>query len=208
MKIDTEEVLAAVKSNKKVILAFVVVLAIGAAAYYLRGLVIAATVNGTPISRLSVIRLLEKRSGKNALDVLITQMLIESEAKAKGITVSGDELDQAIKDIETQIAAQGGTLQANLQQGGMTDSEFRDQITIQKKLEKLLGDKISVSDQEVEQYIKDNNITLPQGQESESKKQLGDQLQQQKLNREAPQFITDLKATTTIRYYVDYGTTN
>lgn len=199
-----EETMAVIKNNRKVIMAVVVVLVLGALAYYGRGWVIAATVDGTPIARLSVISLLEKQSGKNALDLLINKMLIEKEAKAKNITVSNDELIQSVKDIESEITAQGGTLQTYLKQNGIAESEFRKQVTVQKELEKLLGDKIQVTDQEVEQYIATNKVTLPKGQEDISKKQIASQLQQQKLSQEAPKFLSDLKAAADINYFVNY----
>jgi len=51
-----------------VIIAAVVV--IGALAFYYKGLFIAATVNGVPISRLSIIEQLEKSSGKATLEAI------------------------------------------------------------------------------------------------------------------------------------------
>src|SRR3989344_199431 len=68
------------------------VLALGGLGYYYKGLIVAATVNGAPISRLSIIRQLEKTSAKQVLDEMINKKLIESEAAKKGITVSNDEI--------------------------------------------------------------------------------------------------------------------
>ncbi|MCX6226981.1 MAG: hypothetical protein NTV01_19900 [Bacteroidia bacterium] len=86
--------------NKKTAIIILVIIAIGALAYFCKGLFIVATVNGSPISRLTVIRELEKTSGKSLLDSLITEKLIQNEADAKKITVSSDEINVEIKKLK------------------------------------------------------------------------------------------------------------
>ena len=191
--------------NKKIIIGLaLVILAAAGSWYYVRGWFIAATINGRSITRLEVVRLLEKRSGKQAIDSIITKILIQNEAMAKGITVGSDDIDQEIKKDEAGLAAQGNTLETALAQSGMTMADLRDQIETQKKLEKILGDKIQISDADIDQYIKDNKIALPKGSETESRNQIRSQLQQQKLSQEAPKLIADLKSKAKIQYYVNY----
>lgn len=184
------------------ICALIILLAV---AYYYRGLFVAATVNGSPISRFAVIGELEKQSGKQTLDSLVTKKLIEAEVNKNNITVSQADIDAEVKKIEQQVAGQGGTLDMALQQQGMTREQFLEQITVQKKLEKLLADKTAVTDQEVDAYIKDNKVTPPAGQKIEDvKAQLKSQLQQKKFNEVAQQWITDLKTNAKIKFYVNY----
>jgi foldase protein PrsA len=180
------------------------ILVIGALVYVYKGLFIAATVNGSPISRLSVIQKLEKASGKNLLDSLITDKLIQDAAKAKGISVSDDEVNVEIKKIQDQVTAQGSTLDKALAAQGMSLDDLKNNIILQKEIEKLLGDKINVTDQEIDKYITDNKITLPKGQEAATRGQIKSQLSNQKLNTEAQTFITDLKSKAKIKYFVNY----
>jgi len=56
-----------------------------------------------------------------------------------------------------------------------------------------LADKILVSDAEIDQYIKDNTITIPEGQEGAYRAQIKSQLSQQKLSQEAGALINDLR---------------
>ena len=147
---------------------------------------------------------LEKKSGKATLDELVTQKLINDEAKKKGITISGDEVTAAIKDIEDQVKAQGQTLDDALAAQGMTQEDFRAQITIQKTLEKLLADKTQVTDAEMEQYLKDNKVVIPAGQDVVYKNQVKSQLAQDKLRREAGLFINSLKSQASINYFINY----
>ena len=194
---------AVVRNNKVAVIVGILVIA-AAVLYQFKGWVIAATVDGQPITRFRVVQLLEKKSGKQALDSIVTQTLIQNEAAAKGITVTSDDIDQEVKKNEANIAAQGGTLVAALEQSGMTMEDLREQIKIQKELEKIIADKIQVSDQEVEQYITDNKVTLPKGSETDARNQIREQLKQQKLNQAASQLIQDLKAKAKINYYISY----
>src|SRR3989344_1396839 len=170
-----------------------VVLVAGALAYGYKSLLIAATVNGSPISRLSVISELEKKSGKAALDELITKKLIDDEAQKKGITVSDDEVSAEITKIDDQIKEQG-----------MTESDLRLQITIQKKLEKLLADKTQVTDAEIKKFIADNKVVAPAGQEEAFKNQAMEQLRQNKLRDAVGLLIESLRSQATINYFTSY----
>ncbi|OIO48114.1 MAG: hypothetical protein AUJ32_01310 [Parcubacteria group bacterium CG1_02_40_82] len=184
-----------------IILVIIVILAL---AYIYKGLFIAATVNGSPISRISIIQKLEKSYGKNLLDSFITDKLIQNEAKAKGVVVSDDEVNAEIKKVEDQISAQGSTLQAELLAQGMSMDDFKKQVILRKKIEKLLGDKINVTDEKVEQYIKDNKVSIPSGQEEAARGEIKSSLMAQKLNTEAPILINDLKTKAKIQYFVNY----
>ena len=193
-----------IKISIKTAIIIVVIIALGVLAYIYKGLFIAATVNGSPISRLAIIQELEKASGKNLLDSLIIEKLVQNEANAKKITVSNDEINGEIKKIEDRIVAQGSTLNAALAAQGMTMEDLKKQIILQKEVEKMVADKINVTDEEVTQYIKDNAISIPEGQEATTTAQIKDELRNQKLNKEAAALITTLKSQAKIRYFVNY----
>lgn len=192
------------KISIKIVIIIVVIIALGVLAYVFKGLFIAATVNGSPISRLAIIRELEKASGKDLLDSLIVKKLVQNEANAKKIVVSDDEINGEIKKIEDQVIAQGATLDAALAAQGMSMEDLRKQIIFQKEVEKLVADKINVTDEEVEQYIKDNAISIPEGQEATTIAQIKDELRNQKLSTEANVLIAALKSQVKIRYFVNY----
>lgn len=169
-----------------------------------RGLFIAATVNGSPISRLSVISELEKNSGKAALESLIVEKLINKEADKKGIEISDDEVNAEISKAEIQIKAQGGTLDEALASQGMTLEILKKQIAIQKKLEALLADKVQVTDADITKFIADNKINIPKGEEVSYNEQIVGSIKQQKLSAESKLLVESLKAENTIRYFVSY----
>lgn len=193
--------------NKKTIKISVIIIAIaifGFLIYNYKNLLIAATVDGAPISRLKVIRILEKVSGQQALDSLITQTLIKKEAEKKGIIITKDEVNLEINTIENQLKTQGDTLAQALTVQKMTLNDLKEQIIIQKELEKMLADQTQVSADEIEKYLKDSGVIIPKGQEEGYNNQAKLQLQQQKLTTASQDLISSLKEKAKIRYFVNY----
>jgi parvulin-like peptidyl-prolyl isomerase len=183
----------------------VAVILIIVALFFAKGIFVAATVNGSPISRWSVIKELEKQGGKQALEAIIDKKLIETELNKQKVTATKEEVDAEIEKIKAQVASQGGTLEAALTQQGMTEEKLREQITIQKKLERVLADKVAVTDIEVNAYIKDSKA-IPHDKETmeDFKKETIEQLRQQKFQQEAQKWVSDLTASAKIKYYVNY----
>lgn len=190
--------------NIKIAVIVALVAVVAGLAYYYKGLVVAATVNGSVISRFAVVQELEKLSGKNVLDSLITEKLINDDAAQKGISVSSDEVSAEIKKIEDQVAAQGVTLDQALEQQGMKREDFEKQMLIQKKIEKIIADKLEVTDSEADEFIKKSGVKVPAGQEADYKNKAKEQLRQQKLSSEAKAYVESLRARATINYYVNY----
>lgn len=180
-------------------------LLIGIALFVTQGYVVAATVNGTPISRLSVIRDLEQRSGKQALEAKIRDSLITSEIEKAGIAIPEDEVNAEIEKIKQQVTGQGGAFEQALAEQGMTEAALREEIVIQKGMEKLLEDKVQITEADVDAFVEENKIKKPQGlAEADFRSQVLDGMKRQKFQTEAQAWIADLEANANITYYVDY----
>ena len=183
----------------------VVIVLIIVALFFTKGLFVAATVNGNLISRLSVIKELEKQGGKQVLESIINKKLIETELSKQNISVTLEEIDEEIKKIEAQVTSQGGTLEAALTQQGLTKEKLREQITIQKKLEKLLADKVAVTDADIDAYIKDSKVPTSKDVKIEDfRKQISEKIKQQKFQQEAQKWVSELTTNAKIKYYVNY----
>jgi foldase protein PrsA len=189
------------KKTVGILLLVILLLAVG---YAYKGFFIAATVDGAPITRLAVIRALEKSSGKQVLDSLVVEQLVTASARKNGVVVSENEITVELSKIEEQVKAQGGTLDQALLAQGMTLETLKSQIRVQKTLEKLIPDKIEVTDVEVAQYIKSNKIVVPSGQEEKYNTLVREQLTQQKLNAAKQSLVSGLRAHATIRTFVSY----
>lgn len=172
--------------------------------YLGRSLVFAAFVNGQPISRLSVVSELERRGGAEVLDTLITQALIRQEAKKQNMSVSDEELNKLVDDLETQFASQGGLDQV-LTAEGMSREDLYNQLELQQLAEKILADKITVTDEEVASYLETNGDLMPEDATNEEKNDLAkNQLKQQKLSAEIQTWLSGLRQNANINYFVNY----
>ncbi len=188
-------------SRKNLIVFLLTIGLIGGALYRFKGQFVVAMVNGQPISRLALIKELEKQYGQDILEVLVTQVLVWQEAEKQGVTVSGEEIDQEIKRIEEEVAAQGQDLNQLLDLQGVTRDELKEQIKLQKTAEKIAGQDIQVTNEEVETYLTENEAS-PSGETSaeEIKQSIRQQLEQQKLNEGINSWIEALRNSAKITY--------
>lgn len=174
------------------------------AAYYLRGLIIVATVNGEPISRLSVIRELEKRQGAQALDTIITEKLILQEAKKQNLNVTQAEIDEEIAKIEASLSEQGQNLDQLLQSQGTSKEELNKQIQLQKLIS-LMVNIAEITDEEVDEYLEENESTIPEDvSEEEIREQARESLKQQKLSQDVQVYLEELRSQANINYILNY----
>lgn len=192
-------------SNRTILLTLVS-LAILGSAYGYRSLLVAATVDGQPISRLAVIRQLEKENGQAALDNLIIERLITTEADKAKVVVAETVIDAEIEKVKGTIAAQGMTLDDALAAQNLTLAEVRKQIKVRKMLEQLLGEAIQVTDADIDTYITDSKLTAPKAMSDEEfRGKIRSQLEGQKFGKEADRWVTEARQKASVHYLVDYG---
>jgi len=192
--------------NKKLTAAIAFVILIAAILLFLfKGFFVAAIVNGEPITRISVIKDLEKQNGKAVLENLIIKKLILQEAKNKGISVTPSEIDSEIVKIESNLKSQGTTLDQALQQQAMTKGQLREEISIQLSMQKLTGADIKISDKEIEDYITQNKSLFPEGTtEAQMKSQARASITQEKTQEKTQKLIEDLKKKAKVQKFVSY----
>ena len=184
---------------KKFVLPIVIVLVV-----LLLGLLkdqfVVASVNGKQINRIELIRELEKKEGKRALENLISEELILQEAKKGNISVTNEEVDREIETIEKNIKNQGQNLDDLLVLQGLTRQQLKEEVRIQIILKKLVG-KLEVTDKEVEDYIEKNNESIPaDANMDEIKSQVKTQLEQDKVNQKIQSLIEKLRKNAKIEY--------
>lgn len=193
------------KMSRRNFVFLLVVIALAGGVYFYKGLIIAAMVNGQPIFRLSLIRELEKQSGQKALDSLITKVLILQEAQRQKVIVTDAEVNQSLKTLEDNVTKQGSNLDQLLAAQGMTRDGLKEQIKLQKIVEKIVGKDVSVTDKEVSDYIEKNKSLLPKDAKPEEvKENVKQQLQQQKISEKANTWIESLRTSAKINYFVQF----
>lgn len=171
--------------------------------YAFKGLLIAAMVDNQPISRLELDRQLEKQNGKTVLEGMILQKLILNEAKRNGVNASQQDIDVKMQEIDKQFADQGQKLDDFLALRGQTRKDIEDQVRIQLTVEKLLGNEVTVSEEEVNNYFKQNQSFYPKGANLENVKgEIENTLKQQKLAEKFQTWSQDLKTKAKVSYFL------
>ncbi len=192
------------KNRKSLILALgIIVLAV--VIYLSKGLFIAATVNGQPISRFAVIKDLENQSGSITLESMITRAMVFQEAGKKNVEASQKEIDDEIAKIEKQFKDQGQDFNQLLAAQGLSKEKFQEEVRIQIIVTKLLGDQAKVTDKEFNDFLASNQDLLESEENKDAAKAtLRQQMEQQKLAQKYQEWVANLKKGAKINYFVNY----
>ncbi len=195
----TENLLPSVSSMKvsrapmaKIAL-IVVVIGLVAIAVANKGLFVAAIVNGQPIWRWQMNQVMTQRFGQQTLDGMISEALIDNEAKKAGVTVTKTEIDGKVADL---VKSFGGNVNIDdlLKYQGMTRAEFESQLRLQLLVEKLLGKDIVITQEDVASYIATNQATLTATDEAGLQAEAKQAIFSQKINDKLQTWFAELKA--------------
>lgn len=191
--------------RKLYVVLIILVVALIALAFKYRGVFVAATVNGQPISRLSVVKESEKQSGKQIINNLVRNNLIEQEAKKQNVTITDQEIDTEIKKVEDNLKKSGQKLEQVLSVQGLTKEDLRKLIRLDKLVGKMVGKDVKITDKQITDYIDKNKESLPQNQtEAQIKTTVAAQLKQQELNTKVQAWLANLQSKAKIQYFVQY----
>jgi len=204
--VPVSKVIPAVKpGSKKLVIISAIILTVGIIGYFGKGFLVAAVVNGQPISRISIDAELEKQGGQKVLDSQVTKILINQELASKKISIPESEVSEEIKKIEDQLKTQNQTLDSALAAQGMTKTELMAQIKIQKGIEKLLGQDVKIDQEEITKFLEENKQYLPEDKSDSELKQLAaEQLKQQKLDEKFQTWLADLQSKAKIYKFVKF----
>ncbi len=87
----------------------------------------------------------------------------------------------------------------------MTRKDLEENYRLNLLVEKILSERIQVTDEEVQKYIDDNSESFPEGTDMESVKTIiVEQLKQQKMSTEYQSFINELKEKADIKTVAKY----
>ncbi len=191
--------------NRKATLIILGVIVLAALLYIGRSLFVAATVNGEPISRLSLINKLELQSGKTALEEIIEERLVLQEAAKRKINISQADIDKEIAKIKKQLDGQGQDLNQILESRSISKELFNEQIKIQLIVDKILGEQAKVGEDEFNKFLEQNKDLLANEKNpDDAKMQYRQYLEQEKLKQKYQEWVATLKKNAKILHYVSY----
>lgn len=190
-----------VVSTKKSFILFLIVL-LALVLYLTKDKYLAAMVNGEVITRYELRTELEKQFGQQSLEGLITKKLVLQEAKKQKVSVTKEDLDKKIAEIEEGLKAQNQTLDQVLAMQGLMRKDVEEQIKLQLMVEKMVGSDVQVSEEEVNSYLEENKEFLPEGmKEDELRASATDQLKQQKINTQIQDWLKKIQSEAKVKNY-------
>ena len=172
---------------------------------------IVATVNGAPISRLTLIKEMENQIGEQVLDTMVTRELILQAAKEQNIAVSTEEVDQEIASLKEQFTSSGQDFDQILAMQGLTMDRVREEVRLQLIIEKAVGADIEVTEEQVDEFIKQNKAFMPEDQDTQEeafREDIKDQIKQQQVSSKMQDWIEELKSNARIKYFGSFAGKN
>jgi foldase protein PrsA len=185
------------KPSKK-LLVILIILGLAALFWYKKSWLVAATVDGKPITNLELQMQLNKQFKEQALNKLINDKIFnqfEKEATDKGIVVAQADLDKNISDIENQYGGRE-TFDSLLSQQGITREDFTQQVKLNLLAEKFFENEIKPTEEEITKFTEDeNNKLTPEATDSAKFRELAqNQIKQDKLTNKLREKFQEIKS--------------
>lgn len=122
---------------------------------------VVASVNGEPITKDRLYDTMVKQYGPDVLDSLISDKIVELEAKAKNITIADADVDKELQQYVEQYGGQAAFEQA-LASSGYTMDAIKKNVRMNLTMVKLLEPEITITDDELQKFFNDNKSSFDQ----------------------------------------------
>jgi hypothetical protein len=157
-----------------------------------KGMFVVALVNNSPVFRWDMNTVMASRFGKQTLESMISEKLIAGEAEKAGASVNQKDIDEKEQEILKSFGSKVN-VEDFLRIQGVTKEEFDRQIKLQLLVQKTLGKNITITDDDVNNFIATNRAVLvatdDAGLKSEAKQAIFDQ----KVGEKFQSWFTELK---------------
>jgi len=148
--------------------------------YYKKGWIVAATVNGSPVSNYELLSRINSQYRTQTLNQMVNEKIILDEASKKGVKISQADINNKLSEIEKNVGG-AQALDSLLTQQGQTRDMLNQQLKLQVTIEKLYAGEATISAQEIQAYVTDNKEQLTATTAAEQTKEAEEVLKQQKL---------------------------
>lgn len=191
-------------NRRNLIMVLVIVIVLGLL-WLFKDVFVVAVVNGQPIYRWTVVKQLESQGGAQVLDTLVIETLARQAVSKAGVTVDQAQIDTYVTEVEARATEQGSTLDDLLAQQGMTRAQWLDNLRLQRQVEQLVASNITVSEEEITQYIADNGDLLPiEATEQELRDLAREQIYSTKISEAIQAWLQELRDNAQIMYLKEY----
>lgn len=178
--------------KSKLIYIIILVIALGLLFLTNKGLLLAAVVDGRPIFRWELNKVMTSRFGKQTLENIISERLIASEAQKADIRVTQEEVNAKEEEV-TKNLGENVKLEDLLKFQGMTKADFDSQIRLQMTVEKILGKDVSFTEADIDNFIATNRALLVATEPAELRKEARQTIMSQKIGEKLQPWFAELK---------------
>ncbi|MFC4323584.1 peptidylprolyl isomerase [Litchfieldia salsa] len=154
--------------KRKVYVSVITVLVIGIiVSTFLLQKEVVASVEGTSITKAELSEELLEQYGSTVLDTMITNKLIELEAEKQEVKATDEEIEA---ELATLIESYGGEEAFNsvIESSGASMEAVRQDLSLYLVTEKLLKERITITDEEMTTYFEENKETYAQAEQIEA----------------------------------------
>jgi hypothetical protein len=189
---DTMQDTGSNKRGRMILVGIVILALIGYVAYRYSYVITPAVVDGKPIYVWDYMWKLHTQFGRDQLNSMVTEQVIEQAVASANVSVPQSDIDAEVAAIEKEASSSGG-LAAVLEAQRLSRAEFEERIKLQLSVKKILADKISVTDQEINDTYSKNKDFYKGMTEPQAKEQVKKQLEDQKFQTEASTWLADVR---------------
>ncbi|MFC5450843.1 peptidyl-prolyl cis-trans isomerase [Paenibacillus aestuarii] len=118
-----------------------------------------ATVNGVNITSAQLYDAMVAGGGAQTLDSLISDELINQEAKKANITVTDEDMNNELASVKKSFGSES-EFQQTLTSYGMTLDDLKKNMKSQVLLKKILSPQVNITDDQIKQYYDQNLESL------------------------------------------------
>ncbi len=183
------------------------IVAVGSVLYLLaakyKGLILAGTVNSSPIYRWELNAKMAEKYGKQTFEEIVNDRLLAKELQKNKIVIT----DKEVADEMTKLVAQYGgedAFKAAITQFGLTEAKAKESIKQSLGLKKLVEKnyKIEISDEAVKKYYADNKSTFGTKKIEEVYSDIKDNLYQQEVYTKSQEWFTNVRKDAKVTNFI------
>ncbi|QHE63660.1 foldase [Rossellomorea vietnamensis] len=128
---------------------------------------VVAKVGSESISKDDLYSTLVNQYGDGALDTLIAEKIVKLESEKKDLTVKDSEIKKELENIKAQYDSEEAFKEALASSGADLDS-VKENIKTYLLTEKLLKDRVKITDDQIKEYFEANKDTFAQKEQVEA----------------------------------------
>lgn len=129
---------------------------------------VVATVGDEKIMKDELYDILVKNSGQQALNALIDEKIVELELKKEKIEITKDEINEELDVFKEEMGGEDA-FKAALEQSGITEDDFKNDIEQYLGTRKLMEPLVEVTDEEIKTYFDENKAEFDTEEEVDAR---------------------------------------